>query len=91
MAEAQVHASEQARHGRSPLHLALVRRLRETGASGVTCLRGSGASTATTRRMAIACSNSAATSRCYDHRRHPERIADSFEIVDALLQTRRGS
>ena len=29
-----VYASEQARHGRSPLHVALVRRLRESGASG---------------------------------------------------------
>jgi PII-like signaling protein len=35
-----VYASEQARHGRGPLHVALVRRLRESGASGATCLRG---------------------------------------------------
>jgi PII-like signaling protein len=35
-----VYASEQARHGRRPLHVALVRRLRESGASGATCLRG---------------------------------------------------
>ena len=35
-----VCASEQARHGRSPLHVALGRRLREGRASGATCLRG---------------------------------------------------
>ena len=34
------YASGQARHGRSPLHVALGRRLRESGASGATCLRG---------------------------------------------------
>jgi PII-like signaling protein len=35
-----VYTSERARHGRSPLHLALVRGLREAGARGATCLRG---------------------------------------------------
>jgi PII-like signaling protein len=35
-----VYTSEQARHGRSPLHLALVRRLQASGAAGATCLRG---------------------------------------------------
>jgi PII-like signaling protein len=35
-----VYTSEQARHGRSPLHLALVRRLRERGTAGATSLRG---------------------------------------------------
>jgi PII-like signaling protein len=35
-----VYASEQARHGRTPLHLALMRRLREAEASGATCVRG---------------------------------------------------
>jgi PII-like signaling protein len=35
-----VYASEQARHDGHPLHVALVRRLREEGASGATSLRG---------------------------------------------------
>ncbi len=35
-----IYTSEQARHGRSPLHLTLVRRLQAGGASGATCLRG---------------------------------------------------
>lgn len=35
-----IYTSEQARHGRMPLHIALVRRLRENGASGATSLRG---------------------------------------------------
>ncbi len=35
-----IYTSEQARHGRRPLHLALVRRLRASGAAGATCLRG---------------------------------------------------
>lgn len=35
-----VYASEQARHGSHPLHVQLVRRLREEGANGATALRG---------------------------------------------------
>jgi PII-like signaling protein len=35
-----VYTSEQARHGSHPLHVALIRRLREEGASGATALRG---------------------------------------------------
>jgi PII-like signaling protein len=35
-----VYAAEQARHGGHPLYIALVRRLREEGASGATSLRG---------------------------------------------------
>jgi PII-like signaling protein len=35
-----VFASEQARHGRHPLHVALIRRLREEQAGGATALRG---------------------------------------------------
>jgi PII-like signaling protein len=35
-----IYTSEQAHHGRSPLHQALVRRLRARGAAGATCLRG---------------------------------------------------
>jgi PII-like signaling protein len=35
-----IYTSEQARHGRHPLHVALIRRLREEHASGATALRG---------------------------------------------------
>ena len=35
-----IYASEQARYGRHPLHVALIRRLREERASGATALRG---------------------------------------------------
>lgn len=35
-----IYSSEQARHGGEPLHRALIRRLRESGASGATALRG---------------------------------------------------
>jgi PII-like signaling protein len=35
-----VHAGQQARHGRRPLYIDLVRRLREAGAAGATVLRG---------------------------------------------------
>jgi PII-like signaling protein len=35
-----VYASEQASHGRHPLYVELIRRLREQGASGATSLRG---------------------------------------------------
>jgi PII-like signaling protein len=80
-----VYASEQARHGRSPLHVALVRRLRESGASGATCLRGV---------WGFHGDHPPHGDRLLQLRRHvpvvtiivdtPERIADSFEIVDEL-------
>ena len=80
-----VYASEQARHGRSPLHVALVRRLHETGASGATCLRGV---------WGFHGDHAPHGDRLLQLRRHvpvvtiivdtPERIADSFEIVDEL-------
>ena len=35
-----VYTSEQARHGRHPLHVELIRRLRREGASGATAMRG---------------------------------------------------
>ncbi len=80
-----VFASEQARHGRSPLHVALVRRLREIGASGATCLRGV---------WGFHGDHAPHGDRLLQLRRHvpvvtiivdtPERIADSFEIVDEL-------
>jgi PII-like signaling protein len=80
-----VYASEQARHGRSPLHVALVRRLRESGASGATCLRGV---------WGFHGDHAPHGDRLLQFRRHvpvvtiivdtPERIAESFEIVDEL-------
>ena len=80
-----VYASEQARHGRSPLHVALVRRLRESGASGATCLRGV---------WGFHGDHPPHGDRLLQLRRHvpvvtiivdtPERIAESFEIVDEL-------
>ena len=80
-----IYASEQARHGRSPLHLALVRRLRETRASGATCLRGI---------WGFHGDHAPHGDRLLQLRRHvpmltiivdtPERIARSFEIVDEL-------
>jgi PII-like signaling protein len=80
-----VYASEQARHGRSPLHVALVRRLRASGASGATCLRGV---------WGFHGDHAPHGDRLLQLRRHvpvvtiivdtPERIADSFEIVDEL-------
>jgi PII-like signaling protein len=80
-----VYASEQARDGRSPLHVALVRRLRESGASGATSLRGVWGFHGDHRPHG---------DRLLQLRRHvpvvtiivdtPERIARSFEIVDEL-------
>jgi PII-like signaling protein len=80
-----VYASEQARHGRGPLHVALVRRLRESGASGATCVRGV---------WGFHGDHAPHGDRLLQLRRHvpvvtiivdtPERIADSFEIVNEL-------
>ena len=80
-----IYGSEQARHGRSPLHVALVRRLRESGASGATCLRGV---------WGFHGDHLPHGDRLLQLRRHvpvvtiivdtPERIADSFQIVDEL-------
>ena len=80
-----VYASEQARHGRSPLHVALVRRLRESGASGATCLRGV---------WGFHGDHPPHGDRLLQLRRHvpvvtilvdtPERIAESFQTVDEL-------
>ena len=80
-----IYASEQAHHGRSPLHLALVRRLRETHASGATCLRGI---------WGFHGDHPPHGDRLLQLRRHvpmltiivdtPERIAQSFHIVDEL-------
>ena len=80
-----VYASEQARHGRGPLHVALVRRLRESGASGATCVRGV---------WGFHGDHPPHGDRLLQLRRHvpvvtilvdtPERIAESFKIVDEL-------
>ena len=80
-----VYTSEQARHGSSPLHVALVRRLRESGASGATCLRGI---------WGFHGDHPPHGDRLLQLRRHvpvvtiivdtPERIAKSFRIVDEL-------
>ena len=80
-----IYASEQARHGRTPLHVALVRRLRESGASGATCLRGV---------WGFHGEHPPHGDRLLQLRRHvpvvtiivdtPERITESFEIVDEL-------
>ena len=82
-----VYSSEQARHGRGPLHVALVRRLRESGASGATCLRGI---------WGFHGDHAPHGDRMLQLRRHvpvvtiivdtPERIAKSFEIVDDLTR-----
>ncbi len=80
-----VYASEQARHGRKPLHLALLRRLRENGAAGATCLRGI---------WGFHGDHAPHGDRLLQLRRHvpiltiiidtPERVAESFRIVDEL-------
>jgi PII-like signaling protein len=80
-----IYASEQARHGHSPLHLTLVRRLRETHASGATCLRGI---------WGFHGQHPPHGDRLLQLRRHvpmltiivdtPERIAQSFHLVDEL-------
>ncbi len=82
-----VYTSEQARHGRSPLHLALVRRLRMNGAAGATCLRGT---------WGFHGDHPPHGDRLLQLRRRlpivtivvdrPARIAESFEIVDELTQ-----
>jgi PII-like signaling protein len=80
-----VYTSEQARHGRSPLHLALVRRLRASGASGATCLRG---------LWGFHGDHAPHGDRLLQLRRHvpivtvvvdtPARVAEWFGIVDEL-------
>lgn len=80
-----VFTSEQARHGNTPLHVALIRRLRETGASGATCLRGV---------WGFHGDRAPHGDRLLQLRRHvpvvtivvdtPEAVARSFQIVDEL-------
>jgi PII-like signaling protein len=80
-----VYASEQARHGRAPLHVALVHRLRESQASGATSVRGV---------WGFHGDHAPHGDHLLQLRRHvpvvtiivdtPEGIARSFEIVDEM-------
>jgi PII-like signaling protein len=80
-----VFTSEQARHGKTPLHVALIRRLRESGAAGATCLRGV---------WGFHGERAPHGDRLLQLRRHvpvvtiivdtPEAIARSFQIVDEV-------
>lgn len=80
-----IYTSEQARHARSPLHLALMRRLRASQASGATCVRGV---------WGFHGDHAPHGDRLLQLRRHvpvvtiivdtPEGIARSFDIVDEL-------
>jgi len=80
-----IYASEQARYGRSPLHVALIRRLRESRASGATCVRGV---------WGFHGDHAPHGDRLLQLRRHvpivtividtPDGIARSFEIVDEM-------
>jgi PII-like signaling protein len=77
-----VFTSEQARHGNTPFHVALIRRLRESGAAGATCVRGI---------WGFHGDRAPHGDRLVQLRRHvpvvtivvdtPEAIAKSFEIV----------
>lgn len=80
-----VYTSEAAKHGRRPIHSALVHRLRETGAAGATSLRGI---------WGFHGDHAPHGDRPLQLRRHvpvvtvivdsPERIASAFEVVDEL-------
>jgi PII-like signaling protein len=80
-----VYTSESARHGKRPIHSALVHRLRETGAAGATSLRGI---------WGFHGDHAPHGDRLLQLRRRvpvvtvvvdsPERIASAFEVVDEL-------
>lgn len=80
-----VYTSHDATHEGCPLHLAIVRRLRESGASGATCLRGiwgfhgehppHGDRILQIRRHVPVCTIAIDT---------PERIAESFRVIDEI-------
>jgi PII-like signaling protein len=84
-----VYVSEAAMSGGNPIHLELIRRLRKSGASGVTSLRGV---------WGFHGDHPPHGDRLTSLRRHvpvvsvivdaPERIAESFEIVDELTAER---
>ena len=80
-----VYTSNSATAAGQPLHLAIVRRLREAGAAGATCLRGiwgfhgnhtpHGDKFLQIRRQVPVCTIAIDT---------PERTARSFQIIDEL-------
>jgi len=80
-----VYTSESARHGKHPIHSALVHRLRETGAAGATSLRGI---------WGFHGDHAPHGDRLLRLRRHvpvvtvvidsPDRIAAAFDVVDEL-------
>jgi PII-like signaling protein len=82
-----VYTSEQSRHGNRPLHVALIRRLRESGAVGATCLRGI---------WGFHGDRAPHGDRLLQLRRHvpvvtivvdsPEGIARAFQIVDEVTE-----
>lgn len=84
-----VHTSEQARAGKRPIHLELIRRLRENGARGATNLRGI---------WGFHGEHAPHGDKFLQVRRHvpvvtilidsPERISASFDIVDELTSER---
>lgn len=81
-----VYSYEQGRHDGTPLHVALVRRLRETGGTGATVLRGI---------WGFHGDRPPHGDKLLQLRRHvpvltivigsPERIAESFKVVDELM------
>lgn len=80
-----IHSSGQARRGRTPLHVELVRRLRAGGASGATCLRGIwgfyGARAPHGDRLLQLRRSVPVLTVVVDT---PSRIAAAFEIVDEV-------
>jgi PII-like signaling protein len=82
-----VYTSEQARHGNGPLHVALIRALRESGAAGATCLRGI---------WGFHGDRPPHGDRLLQLRRHvpvvtivvdtPEGVARSFQIIDEITE-----
>jgi PII-like signaling protein len=84
-----IYTSEAAKHGKHPIHSALVRRLRETGAAGATSLRGI---------WGFHGDHAPHGDRLFQLGRHvpvvtiavdtPERIASAFEVVDELTAER---
>jgi PII-like signaling protein len=82
-----VYASESAVHQGHPLHLAIIRRLRESPAAGATSLRGiwgfHGDHEPHGDRFLRLRRNVPVVTVVIDT---PERIASSFEIIDELTQ-----
>jgi PII-like signaling protein len=80
-----IYSSEQARYGSSPLHVALIRRLRQAGASGATSLRGiwgfHGDHPPHGDRLLQLRRRVPITTIIVDT---PDRIAELFDVVDEL-------